>query len=488
MPINYVYGTGGNDWIDIAYNDPVTNGIDYVFGYEGHDWIFGLDGADLLFGMQGNDHLFGGGMDDTLKGGGGADDLWGGPNIDTAAYDDSPAGVTVSLLSGSGSGGDAAGDQLDSIENLRGSFYADTLLGNNEVNVLHGLNGSDSLKGYGGTDTLWGGADNDFLYGLNEADTLYGEGGHDTLNGGAGADTMYGGPGNDIYYVDDPVDIVDLPTDTVHESAGQGFDVVRTSTSWAMTPGSDIERLETTDATATTYMQLLGNASGNEIIGNDGDNVIFGGGGADQMTGNAGDDTYYVDNAGDSVDEAGGEGLDWVRTSVSWTLTPGADVEMLHALDPFGLDPLMLTGNETGNEIIGNDGSNTINGGEGDDDLTGRGEEDSFLFNTALDDEMVADAETNIDTITDFDVADDTILLAQTIFSSDLLANNSVAGSQFVIGAAALDANHRIIYNDATGAVYYDSDGVGGAAQIQFATLSAGLALTNFDFLVVAVY
>jgi len=50
----------------------------------------------------------------------------------------------------------------------------------------------------------------------------------------------------------------------------------------------------------------------------------------------------------------------------------------------------------------------------------------------------------------------------------------------------SLDAGDRIIYDDTTGAVYYDSDGVGGVVQTQFATLSAGLALTNFDFFVVA--
>ena len=93
---------------------------------------------------------------------------------------------------------------------------------------------------------------------------------------------------------------------------------------------------------------------------------------------------------------------------------------------------------------------------------------------------------TNRDTITDFNVADDTIRLDDDIFTSGLVAGNSVAGSQFVIGAAALDAGDRIIYNSATGAVYYDSDGTGAAAQIQFAQLSSGLALTNFDFLVTA--
>jgi Ca2+-binding RTX toxin-like protein len=139
-----------------------------------------------------------------------------------------------------------------------------------------------------------------------------------------------------------------------------------------------------------------------------------------------------------------------------------------------------LTGNASGNVIIGNNGNNVLNGSDGNDDLTGLGGQDSFLFDTPL------NAATNVDDITDFNVADDTILLDQTIFSSSLTPGSSVAGSQFVIGTAALDAGDRIIYNSATGAVFYDSDGTGPTAAIQFAQLSAGLPLTNFDFLVVA--
>jgi Ca2+-binding RTX toxin-like protein len=104
------------------------------------------------------------------------------------------------------------------------------------------------------------------------------------------------------------------------------------------------------------------------------------------------------------------------------------------------------------------------------------GGQDSFLFTTA------PNAASNVDVINDFNVADDTIVLNAAVFGA--IGFGSVAGSQFVIGTGAEDAGDRIIYNDATGAVYYDSDGTGGAAAVQFAQVSAGLPLTNFDFYV----
>jgi Ca2+-binding RTX toxin-like protein len=129
--------------------------------------------------------------------------------------------------------------------------------------------------------------------------------------------------------------------------------------------------------------------------------------------------------------------------------------------------------------VRGNNGANVINGGDGRDTLAGLGGADSFRFDTAL------DAAFNVDVITDFGVADDTILLDQTIFSSSLGLGN-ISSGEFVIGTAALEANDRIIYDNTNGALSYDNDGVGGNAAIQFAELSPGLALTNLDFLVVA--
>ena len=382
MANNYVYGTGGNDYIKFT----CTDGPDYIFAYGGSDTIHALGGDDFIMGGDGNDYVFGEGGNDLLKGGGGADYLSGGPGIDTAAYNDFPAGVIVFLYFNSAWSGDAEGDQFDGIENLSGSAYGDHLLGDDGVNVLQGWGGNDQLDGYGGDDNLWGGLGNDNLFGQNGADTMHGEDGNDYLMSGPGHDNMIGGTGND---------------------------------------------------------------------------------------------TYFVESIFDTVTESGGEGSDVVTTIVSYTLPTGSDIETLETTDASGAAAINLTGNANGNQLIGNNGANILNGGNGNDELTGYGGADSFLFNTPL------SAAFNVDVITDFTVADDTIWLDDDVFSSSLGLGNISAG-ELVIGAAAQDANDRIIYNSATGALSYDSDGVGGTAAIQFAALSTGLALTYLDFLVVA--
>ena len=52
-------------------------------------------------------------------------------------------------------------------------------------------------------------------------------------------------------------------------------------------------------------------------------------------------------------------------------------------------------------------------------------------------------------------------------------------------GAAAADGNDRIVYNAATGQLFYDADGNGAGAALLFATLQGAPALTAADFLVI---
>ena len=464
VAVNLALGTGDGGEAE----GDVLISIENVTGSDNNDALIGDAGANTLSGGEGNDNL---------TGGAGADHLIGGDNDhDTARYEASSAGVTVSLISGSGSGGDAAGDTLEGMDNLIGSDHDDQFLGNDVTNLLNGRGGNDLLKGGGGGDTLFGGNGDDLLkggggsdliFGDADNDVLVGEDGLDRLDGGAGADTMSGGADDDTYVVDNAADVVS-------EAVGEGLDRVQASVSYALASGTEVEVLETNSAGSTTAIDLTGNSFVNQINGNNGDNQIDGGGGADQMSGRGGNDIYFVDNAADSVTENGGQGTDQVRASVSYVLTAGADVEFLRTNDDDGVAAINLTGNNTGNEVRGNNGANVINGGAGDDELSGRGGADAFRFDTAL------DAATNVDVITDFNVADDTIHLSSAIFTG---LGAAVDSNEFVIGTAALDASDRIIYDSQTGDLLFDVDGTGAAAAVLFANVGAGLALTSNDFL-----
>ena len=101
---------------------------------------------------------------------------------DTVSYAKSTAGVNVNLSNTtSETGGFAQGDVLNSIENIFGSLFADSITGNSDGNQLWGGNGNDTLDGAGGADRILGGAGDDRIIG--------GEGG-DIMSGGWGDDTF----------------------------------------------------------------------------------------------------------------------------------------------------------------------------------------------------------------------------------------------------------------------------------------------------------
>ena len=162
--------------------------------------VASADQADILRGLGGNDMLFGGSGNDTLEGGPGADTLIGGPGMDTADYSASAAAVSVNLLTGLGSGGDAQGDILGGIENIVGSAFNDTLTGDNGGNALDGRSGNDTLNGGAGSDIIFGGLGNDIIKGDAGVDTAgfvgfsreysIGFNGARTVNGAEGFDQL----------------------------------------------------------------------------------------------------------------------------------------------------------------------------------------------------------------------------------------------------------------------------------------------------------
>ncbi len=153
----------GGEGDDTLTGDAIAN---VLTGNGGNDTIYGGGGNDTIYGGAGNDSLYGEAGDDVLAGGSGADAHHGGSGSDTVSYSASGSGVVVSLDESTAhlQTGDAAGDTFDSIENLTGSAYGDTLYGDAAANVLDGGAGDDYLDGGHGNDTLIGGAGDDTLF------------------------------------------------------------------------------------------------------------------------------------------------------------------------------------------------------------------------------------------------------------------------------------------------------------------------------------
>jgi Ca2+-binding RTX toxin-like protein len=299
-------------------------------------------------------------------------------------------------------------------------------------------------------------------------DKVVGTSGADVLQA-VGAHTMTGYGGNDTYYVDNA-------GDRVVEASGGGTDKVLTSVSYALSAGSSVGSLTTTNVAGTAAINLTGNEYVQTLEGNAGNNTLNGGGGADTMIGHGGNDDYWVDNAGDKVVETAGQGQDRIWTSVSYALSAGSSIEVLGTTKESATTAINLTGNEFAQTIQGNAGNNVISGGGGADKLTGFGGKDVFVFNSAL-------GAGNVDRITDFDPSQDKIHLDDAIFKG--LKTGTLASAAFHGGTAAHDSTDHIVYNSTTGALYFDSDGAGGAAQTQFATLAPHLAITSSSFVVV---
>jgi Ca2+-binding RTX toxin-like protein len=249
--------------------------------------------------------------------------------------------------------------------------------------------------------------------------------------------------------------------DTIVERPGEGNDTIETSLSAYVLTAANVENL-----TGTSN-------AGQVLIGSAGNDRITGGIGNDELHGGAGNDTYVVLNAGDTIVEPAGEGTDTIETALNHYSMNAVNVENLTFT---GTGDFYGSGNDGDNVITGGSGNDTLRGGLGADTLVGGAGSDFYLFDTAP-------GGGNVDTITGFVSGADRILLDNSVFTT--LAEGGIAPGAFVIGTAAQDADDRIIYDQATGALYYDADGAGGAAAVQFATLSGHPVLTANDFSVI---
>jgi Ca2+-binding RTX toxin-like protein len=423
--------------------DGTGNGVDNV--------LTANSGNNVLNGGAGNDTISGGAGNDSITGGLGVDAMSGGAGNDSFFVDD--IGDTATELSGEGT------DLVTSSVTFTLGAHVENLT----------LTGATAINGTG--NEL-----NNIMTGNTGVNTMSGGAGNDLINGGFGADTLIGGEGNDTF-------LIENAGDTVVEAAGEGTDQVNSAVTHTL--GANVENLTLTGAVAINGTgngldnTIIGNGAANTLSGGGGNDTINGGLGADTMSGGAGNDAFVVDNAGDTVTEASGEGTDRVSSSVTFTLS--ADVENLTLT---GTGAINGTGNGGANEITGNAfnniltggaGNDTLSGANGDDRLVGGGGNDSLTGGAGADRFVYSALGDGVDLIFGFTVGSDKIAVDDAVFG---------ASFSFVSGAAPVAAGPgaTFLYNTVGAILSYDADGNGAGAAVVLAEFQTVVALTASDF------
>ncbi len=483
---NDMYGLSATDSFDIVasvQNITLTGtaNADTLIGGSGNDSLSGLGGNDTLIGNAGNDQLDGGTGTDTLLGGLG-DDVYIVDSTSDVVTENANEGIdsvysSITRTLGANSenliltGSTAINGTGNALNNfLTGNSAANTLTGGvgddtyvigTGDSVVEASNAGNDTVQSSITYTLAANVENLILLGTNAINgsgntlnnRLTGNSAANTLSGGTGADTLIGGAGNDSY-------VVDNTSDVVTELLGEGTDLVQSGVTYTLAANVDDLML-----TGTTAINGTGNSLNNVLTGNSATNTL---------TGGAGDDTYVI-GTGDSVVEAASAGIDTVQANITYTL-----VNNVENLSLTGTTAINGTGNTLNNVLIGNSAANTLTGGAGNDSLSGGLGVDNFVFNAAL------NALTNNDIITDFRVVDDTIKLENAIFAK-FTATGALSSGSFVsgVGAVARDSNDYLIYDTGDGSLYYDADGNGAGARVEFVSLTGNPVLTAADFVII---
>ncbi|MFU2137234.1 S8 family serine peptidase [Gallibacterium anatis] len=414
-----LYGGMGNDLLVGEHqSNGQTGGNDLLYGNDGNDHILGGGGHDILNGGDGDDILEGGAGNDTLHGGAGSDSLSGGDGNDVIYLEGDDAarghqnkyyatnqtliGVEINkALAIGGSGSDrfvvvkdnSPGVGKGLLKNLIVDFDVNDPnekidLSQYDIGLLN-IEMQEFVIDGGYITRVWLGKPSEStqyisLYNVRISqlkqshfiepatvnslprlqETFNGGSGNDTLQGNAvgnyfdgkaGADTMIGLEGDDVY-------VVDNSGDKVIEANESGYDIVKSTISYQL--ADNVEELQLLSGSA---INGTGNRLNNRIVGNSGNNVLDGGLGDDILIGGEGNDTYLVDSTLDTVIEKFNQGVDLVRSSVSFTLS-----DNIENLELVGEQHISGNGNSVNNKLLGNQGHNRLMGYAGNDTLQGR--------------------------------------------------------------------------------------------------------------------
>jgi Ca2+-binding RTX toxin-like protein len=380
---------------------------------------------DTLIGDENNNTLKGGAGNDTLEGLAGADKLIGGLGNDTASYDHANAAVTADLsglfFATNLQQGDAQGDTFDSIENLTGSKFNDTLIGDVSNNIINAGDGNDVLEGLGGADTFIGGEGTDTvtyinstggvrasltnnlsffdsagdaigdtfdsienITGSNFSDALFGNSGANILNGGDGSDFLQGLGGGDTYIGGTGIDTVS------YARADDNTGVIANLLTGLGNAGfANSDTYNTVENLIGTNWddELIGDNNANTLTGGLGNDILRGNGGADNISGGDGNDEIYDDLNSATVIDAGA-----------------------------GDDEVYISGADTATD--------SINGGDGIDTLIWQdGRSIFFNMSTGAVDMVGATAQTKLNAFENF-TNEGTVVTATAGWSSWIRASN----------------------------------------------------------------
>ena len=388
------------------------------------------------------------------------------------------------------------------------------LVGTASNDTLVGGAGNDTLEGLGGLDSLIGNAGDDVLAGGGDGDDLNAGAGNDRLEGGPGMDWMTGGSGADTFaFTAQPVEanlelIRDFATgidrleldgsviwnmgpsgsfaagdarfhaapganaahdasDRIIYNSSNGwlfFDADGTGSTWAP------EHFATLQVGATLVATDIAVVNGSprtgvDRVGTSGNDSMVGTSGDDAMEGLAGDDTLEGLDGHDLL--IGNEGND------SLVGGDGNDV-----LEGRAGDDVLLGGVFYIDTLRGDEGNDTLDGGGGGDFIyTGAGS-DRVLFTqpaASWNHQSIADFSSGADKLA-FDLHANPAIGATGDFSAGDERFYAAPGATF-----AHDASDRLIYNTSNGQLFYDPDGLGGAAAQHIASFPGGTPLSATD-------
>ncbi|MGF1938659.1 MAG: beta strand repeat-containing protein [Nostoc sp. ChiQUE02] len=485
----------------------------------------------IINGTNANDNLYGFGGDDSLYGFGG-DDVF---NISNSSG--------KNLLEGGSESDQIYATATTGNNTLKGGSENDYLdvSASSGNNILYGDTGNDefSIEDSFGNNTVSGGTGSDkfYAYRVNGANTLNGEDSDDffylsapyTASSVLVTQTVNGGTGSDYLEVNYSSYTTKGITSTFNATTNQGS--ITTGTSRV-----SYKNIERFNITGTAYADnilggnsedvLNGGTSGNDTIsggaGSDyldisyssGNNIVNGGDGNDSfyaygakgantLNGGNGDDSFYLTAPSTAPSVLvtqtinGGTGSDSLEVNYSsytnkgiistfnattnqGSITTGTNQVSYKNIQALNISGTVyadkIVGGNSGDVLFGYDGKDLLSGGKGNDALYGGDGTDTFAFNNY---------NQGIDTLNDFNPTDEVIQVSAAGFGGGL-AVGTLSASKFTIGSAATAIAQRFIFDNITGALYFDQDGSAGAfTQVQFGQLSSGFLLSATNFVVV---